>query len=222
MLFSLSRVALHRLTELGFSDAQGPPPDAPVRRRPASRLCEGQYIDIWTSRARRDDVGRALLRHDRAQDGGPDRGVDRGRRAARDRRRGGHRPLPARSAGRSGSRSSSTTTCSASGARSRRPARSRPTSPGTRRRCPVIYALRARRPRRPRAGSRRSSAAEAPTDAEVAEAVAILERSGARDYTRDQARRYRDEALAELDAAGIVEAAARAGLERIIVSVISA
>ncbi len=61
-----------------------------------------------------------------------------------------------------------------------------------------------------------------PTDDEVSEIVAILERTGARDYTRDQAHRYRDEALAELDAAGVVQPAARARLEEIIVSVISA
>jgi geranylgeranyl diphosphate synthase type I len=61
-----------------------------------------------------------------------------------------------------------------------------------------------------------------PTTTEVAEVIAILERSGAREYTRDQARRYRDEALAELDAAGVVKPAARARLEEIIVSVISA
>ena len=61
-----------------------------------------------------------------------------------------------------------------------------------------------------------------PTRAEVAEIIAILERTGAREYTRDQARRYRDEALAELDAAGVVKPAARARLEEIIVSVISA
>jgi geranylgeranyl pyrophosphate synthase len=52
--------------------------------------------------------------------------------------------------------------------------------------------------------------------------VRILERVGARDYTRDTARRYRDDALAELDAAGVVEPAARARLEEIIVGVISA
>jgi geranylgeranyl diphosphate synthase type I len=57
---------------------------------------------------------------------------------------------------------------------------------------------------------------------EVAEVVAILERSGARDYTREQARRRRDEALAELDAAGVVDETARARLEEIIVSVIAA
>ena len=42
-----------------------------------------------------------------------------------------------------------------------------------------------------------------PTAAELEEIVAILERVGRRDYTRDAARRYRDEALAELDAAGV-------------------
>ena len=45
---------------------------------------------------------------------------------------------------------------------------------------------------------------------------------GARDYTRDEARRHRDEALAELDAAGVVDREARARLEEIIVSVIAA
>ena len=62
----------------------------------------------------------------------------------------------------------------------------------------------------------------APTEADVAEIVSILERTGAHEYTRDQARRYRDEALAELDAAGVVRPAARERLEQIIVSVIAA
>ena len=56
----------------------------------------------------------------------------------------------------------------------------------------------------------------------MAEARAILERTGARDYTRDQAHRYRDEAIAELDAAGVVQPEAREALESIIVRVISA
>ena len=48
VLFSLSRIALHRLTDLGFSDAK-------VLRlmrlydETCVALCEGQYIDIWTS-----------------------------------------------------------------------------------------------------------------------------------------------------------------------------
>ena len=47
-IFSLSRIALHRLTDLGFSDAK-------VLRlmrlydETCLALCEGQYIDIWTS-----------------------------------------------------------------------------------------------------------------------------------------------------------------------------
>ena len=81
---------------------------------------------------------------------------------------------------------------------------------------------RARRARGPRAPRRALRATPARPPPSVAEVVAILERTGARDYTRDQARRYRDEALAELDAAGVVEPEARARLEEIIVSVISA
>ena len=61
-----------------------------------------------------------------------------------------------------------------------------------------------------------------PTPADIAEIVAILERSGSRSYTRDQARRYRDEALAELASIGVLEPAAREHLEGIIVSVINA
>jgi geranylgeranyl pyrophosphate synthase len=52
--------------------------------------------------------------------------------------------------------------------------------------------------------------------------IAILERTGARDFTRTEARRHRDEALAELDAVGVVDPEARARLEEIIVSVIAA
>ena len=61
-----------------------------------------------------------------------------------------------------------------------------------------------------------------PSEEQLAEIVRILERVGARDYTRDTALRYRDQALAELDAAGVVEPAARARLQEIIVGVISA
>jgi geranylgeranyl pyrophosphate synthase len=61
-----------------------------------------------------------------------------------------------------------------------------------------------------------------PTPAEIGEMVRILERVGARDFSRDRARAYRDEALAELDAAGVVLPTARARIEEIIVSVISA
>jgi geranylgeranyl diphosphate synthase type I len=56
----------------------------------------------------------------------------------------------------------------------------------------------------------------------VAEIVEILERAGAREYTRDQAVLHRDRALGELDAAGTIERAPRERLEEIIRSVISA
>jgi len=56
----------------------------------------------------------------------------------------------------------------------------------------------------------------------VKEIIEILDRSGAHDFTRNEARRYRDEALAELDSAGVVDPRARQKLEQIIVSVITA
>jgi geranylgeranyl diphosphate synthase type I len=86
---------------------------------------------------------------------------------------------------------------------------------------PVLYALEHGGPEDV-ARLREIEGREDPTNDEVAEAIRILERSGARDYTRDQAHRYRDEALAELDAAGVVEPEARTRLEEIIRSVISA
>jgi len=86
---------------------------------------------------------------------------------------------------------------------------------------PVIYAFEHAGPEdRERLAALYGNAG--PKGDEVSEVVAILERAGARDYTREQARRRRDEALAELDAAGVVEPEARRRLEDIIVSVISA
>ena len=70
---------------------------------------------------------------------------------------------------------------------------------------PVIYAHETAGPE-DRARLQALYAAPDRTPAEVAEVVAILERTGAREYTREQARRYRDEALAELDAAGVLGA----------------
>ena len=81
----------------------------------------------------------------------------------------------------------------------------------------MLYAARARRSRGPRRGSRSSTRTTTRAGREWPRSIAILERTGARDYTRDQARRYRDEALAELDAAGVVRPDARARLEEIIV-----
>ena len=61
-----------------------------------------------------------------------------------------------------------------------------------------------------------------PETAEIDEIVAILERSGARDFTRMEAQRHRDACLAELDGLDVVGDAARERLRAIIHSVISA
>ena len=56
-----------------------------------------------------------------------------------------------------------------------------------------------------------------PKDGQVADAVALIERLGGREYTRDQARWHRDRALTELEAAGVVDAEALESLRSIIV-----
>ena len=172
---------------------QGPAPDAPVRRdvRAAVRGPVPRHRDVGVGRA---DDGRALLRHDRPQDGGPDLGLDRGGRAARDRRRRGHRALPPVRLGARASRSSSTTTCSGIwGEEAGDGQGRRPTSRATRRRCRCCTRSSTRLPAdrgrlagavpdratRPRPRSPRSST--------------ILDRTGGPRYTRDEARRYRDD-----------------------------
>jgi geranylgeranyl diphosphate synthase type I len=86
---------------------------------------------------------------------------------------------------------------------------------------PVIYALEHAAPD-DRARLEALYAHPDPSPADISEAMAILERTGAQDYTRAQARRWRDEAIAQLDAAGVVQPAAREKLEQIMRSVISA
>jgi geranylgeranyl diphosphate synthase type I len=219
MLFSLSRVALHRLTDLGFSDGK-------VLRlmrlydTTCVALCEGQYIDIWTSEHDEsmsvelyfDMIGRKTAALISASiEAGALLATDDEAVIARYRAFGWALGLAFQLnddlLGIWGQEQST-------GKEPSDLARHKKT-------LPVIYALE-------HAGSkdrdrlRALQAAEAPTAAELDEVVAILERNGARDYTRDQARRYRDEALAELEAAGTVDPAARHGLEQIIVSVISA
>ena len=219
MLFSLSRMALHRLTDLGFSDAK-------VLRlmrlydETCVALCEGQYIDIATSE--RDDpmsvdlyfdmIGRktaaliaasieagALLATD------DDAVVSRYRAFGWDL--GIAFQLNDDLLGIWGAEQ-------ATGKKPTDLARRKKT-------LPVIYAFAQASP----ADRARLTALYASTPvgpAEVVEIVAILERLGARDYTRTEARRHRDAALAELDAAGVIDTAAREHLEQIIVSVISA
>jgi geranylgeranyl diphosphate synthase type I len=86
---------------------------------------------------------------------------------------------------------------------------------------PVIYALENAEPA-DRARLRDLLAARELGAPEQAEARAILERGGAREYTRGEARRRRDEAVARLEAAGIVDGESLERLRLIVVSAISA
>ena len=219
MLFSLSRIALHRLTDLGFSDAK-------VLRlmrlydETCVALCEGQYIDISTSESDGmmsvelyfDMIGRKTAALIAASiEAGALLATDDDEVIARYRGFGWALGLAFQLnddlLGIWGAEQ-------ATGKEPSDIARHKKT-------LPVIYAFE-------QAGSEDRArlselyASDAPTTADVAEIVAILERLGARDFTRSEARRHRDEALAELDAAGVVDAHARQRLEQIIVSVISA
>jgi geranylgeranyl diphosphate synthase type I len=218
-LLSLSRIALHRLTELGFSDAV-------VLRlmrlydETCLALCEGQYIDIATSESDApmsvehyfDMIGRktaALIAA--AIEAGAVLATDDEAVIRRYRAFGWALGIAFQlNDDLLGIWGAERTTGKA------------PSDVAHRKKTlPVIYAMeRAAPDDRARLGE--LYARVEPRPAEVDEIVAILERVGAREYTRDEARRYRDEALAELDAAGVVEPAARARLEEIIVGVISA
>jgi geranylgeranyl diphosphate synthase type I len=218
-LFSLSRIALHRLTDLGF-------PDAKVLRlmrlfdQTCLRLCEGQYLDIEMSRS--DDLMTVELYFDmigRKTAALIAASIESGALLATDDEgviRRYHEfgwalgiafQLNDDLLGIWGAEQ-------ATGKEPSDVAHKKKT-------LPVIYAYEHAAP-----GDRARLAAlyalPDPTPTDVAEIIAILERAGAREYTRDEAHRYRDKALAELDAAGVIEPAARDHLKGIIVSVINA
>jgi geranylgeranyl diphosphate synthase type I len=218
-LLSLSRIALHRLTDLGFSDAV-------VLRlmrlydETCLALCEGQYIDIATSGSDTpmsvdryfDMIGRktaALIAA--AIEAGALLATDDETVIRRYRAFGWALGIAFQlNDDLLGIWGAERTTGKA------------PSDVAHRKKTlPVIYAMERASPDDRVRLVELYGRAE-PGAAEVDEIVAILERVGARQYTRDEARRYRDEALAELDAAGVVEPAARARLEEIIVGVISA
>ena len=219
MLFSLSRIALHRLTELGFSDAK-------VLRlmrlydETCVALCEGQYIDIATSESEEimsvdlyfDMIGRKTAALIAASiEAGALLATDDDEVIARYRGFGWALGLAFQLnddlLGIWGAEQ-------ATGKEPSDIARHKKT-------LPVIYAFGHAGPEdRDRLAElyRRGE----PTNGDIDEVMAILERNGAREFTRGQARRYRDEALAELVAAGVVDGRARERLEQIIVSVIAA
>jgi geranylgeranyl diphosphate synthase type I len=218
-LFSLSRIALHRLTDLGFSDAK-------VLRlmrlydETCLALCEGQYIDIATSETDElmtvdgylDMIGRKTAALIAASiEAGALLATDDDEVIARYRAFGWALGLAFQiNDDLLGIWGAEQTTGKA------------PSDVAHKKKTlPVIYAAEHAGPE-DRERLLELYALDAPTTEQLGEIVAILERVGAREYTRDEARRYRDEALAELDAAGVVDPAARARLEQIIVGVISA
>jgi geranylgeranyl diphosphate synthase type I len=219
MLFSLSRIALHRLTDLGF-------PDRTVLRlmrlydHTCVALCEGQYLDIWMSdhddalsvELYFDMIGRKTAALIAASiEAGAVLATEDEAVIARYRAFGWDLGIAFQLNddllgiwGRE----------RATGKEPTDLARKKKT-------LPVIYAFEhagpADRARLAALYGRKRIDARG-----IAELTAILERVGAREYARDQARLHRDRALAELDAAGVVEPEARARLQEIVVSVISA
>ncbi len=219
LIFSLSRIALHRLTDLGFSDHK-------VLRlmrlydETCVLLCEGQYIDIASSASDApmtvelyfDMIGRKTAALISAS-------IEAGALLATDdegvigayRRFGWALGLAFQLnddlLGIWGQEHKT-------GKEPTDVARHKKT-------LPVLYAFEHATP-----GDRdRLSAlyaADAPGAADVDEIVAILERAGAREFTRTEAHRYRDDALGELDSIDVVDPSVRAELRGIILGVISA
>ena len=219
MLFSLSRMALHRLSDLGFSDAK-------VLRlmrlydETCVALCEGQYIDIATSESTGpmsvelyfDMIGRktaALIAA--AIEAGAILATDDDEVVARYRAFGWALGiaflLNDDLLGIWGQEQST-------GKEPTDLARKKKT-------LPVIYAFENAGPE-DRDRLRELYALPNPSSADVAEILSILNRVGAGEYTRAEARRYRDEALGEIDAAGVADPVVRERLEEIIRSVITA
>jgi len=218
-LFTLSRMALHRLTELGFSDARVL---ALMRLYDETclALCEGQFIDIWTSEHDMamsvedyfDMIGRktAALIAGSVQAGAM-LATEDGAVIDAFRRFGWALGLAFQLnddvLGIWGDERST-------GKESTDIAKHKKT-------LPVLYALE-------RAGHDDRVALLAivreprPDPAQVAQAREIMERLGAQDYTRSRARAYRDEAMAQLERAGVVDGEALERLRLIVVSAIDA
>ncbi len=219
MLFSLSRVALHRLTELGYSDAK-------VLRlmrlydETCVALCEGQYIDIWTSE--HDDVMSVELYFDmigRKTAALISASIEAGAVLATDdeaiiRRYHTFGWALGLAFQLNDDLLSIWGQEAATGKEPTDLLRHKKT-------LPVIYGFE-HGTSADRERLRAFYHDRRPMPERIAEVLAILERLGARDYTREQAYRYRDEALADIGAAGPVDPSARASLEEIIRSVISA
>jgi geranylgeranyl diphosphate synthase type I len=219
MLFTLSRVALHRLSDLGFSDAK-------VLRlmrlydMTCLALCEGQYLDMWASGRSEpmsvelyfDMIGRKTAALIAASvEAGALLATDDEEIIARYRAFGWALGVAFQlnddllgiwgEQAKTGKEPSDV-------------ARHKMT-------LPVIYAFE-HADLDDRARLEAVWRTDAPQDGQVAEAVALIERLGGREYTRDQARQNRDRALVELEAAGVVDAEALESLRGVILGVIKA
>ena len=219
LIFSLSRVALHRLSDLGFSDSK-------VLRlmrlydETCVLLCEGQYLDIASSASNEpmsvelyfDMIGRKTAALIAASiEAGALLATDDDEVIARYRRFGWSLGIAFQVnddlLGIWGEEQHT-------GKKPTDLARHKKT-------LPVLYALEHGAPE-DRARLAALYAKADPDRDEVAEIVRILERSGAREYTRTEARRHRDAALAELAGLSVIDPAARDELTGIIESVIRA
>jgi geranylgeranyl diphosphate synthase, type I len=218
-LFALSRLALHRLRRLGFSDATV----LDLMRlydETCLTLCEGQFIDLWTSEQEGrqsvelyfDMIGRktAALIAGSIQAGAMLATGDTATIAAyRDFgwALGLAFQLNDDLLGIWGEEQ-------ATG--------KQPTDLAKRKRTlPVLYALEHATPN-DRARLQVLLGQPQLMVAETDEIRLLLERAGARTYTRDQARHHRDEALTQLARTGAADESARERLAQIITSVIEA
>jgi geranylgeranyl diphosphate synthase type I len=219
LIFSLSRVALHRLTDLGFSDAK-------VLRlmrlydETCVMLCEGQYIDIAASASDEpmtvelyfDMIGRKTAALISAS-------IEAGALLATDDEAviTGYR----RFGWALGIAFQLNDDLLGIWGQEQKTGKVPTDVARHKKTLPVMYAFQHAGPEDRERLAELYGLAE-PDDRQIAEVVAILERSGAQDFTRAEAQRYRDECLAELDALTVVEPEAREKLNAIIVGVISA
>jgi geranylgeranyl diphosphate synthase type I len=218
-LFSLSRMALHRLRELGFS-AEKVLSLMRLYDETCLALCEGQFMDIWTSEHDEwmsveyyfDMIGRktaALIAGS----------VQAGAMLATDDERV---VLAYRSFGWALGLAFQLNDDMLGIWGDEASTGKEPSDIASRKKTlPLIYAVE-RGQAADRERLREILRHEPPTDSDVAEVGEILERSGARAYTRTRARAYRDEALAQLESAGIIDGEAMERLRLIVVSAISA
>jgi geranylgeranyl diphosphate synthase type I len=219
LIFSLSRVALHRLTDLGFSDAK-------VLRlmrlydETCVMLCEGQYIDIAASASDEpmtvelyfDMIGRKTAALISAS-------IEAGALLATDDEAviTGYR----RFGWALGIAFQLNDDLLGIWGQEQKTGKVPTDVARHKKTLPVMYAFQHAGPEDRERLAELYGLAE-PDDRQIAEVVAILERSGAQDFTRAEAQRYRDECLAELDALTVVEPEAREKLNAIIVGVINA